>query len=161
MAAFHHQNSQRAAARKRVAGRRTRRRRGRGRRRRRRKNKNPELCRFVSEGEKPAARSNGPLIFPSCIKGSALWGGRAGGATLLIVAVCLAPRLRRRIHTYVSRHRHGLAQSRHIRSLSWRLSQELQRLVSLTRPSRPSETLKSDKRRSGTLPYSPPLPPPD
>lgn len=49
----------------------------------------PELCRFVSEGEKSAARSNMPLIFPSFIKGSALWGGRAGEAALLTPAVYL------------------------------------------------------------------------
>lgn len=75
-----------------VAGRRTRGRRGRS----------PELCRFVSEGEKSAARSNRPLIFPSCVKGSALWGGRAGEAALLTFAVYLTPRFRWRIHTYAA-----------------------------------------------------------
>lgn len=77
------------------------------------KKRSPELCRFVSEGEKSAARSNRPLIFPSCIKGSALWGGRAGEAALLIFVVCLAPRLRWHIHTYVRRCRLCSAARRH------------------------------------------------
>lgn len=160
-----------AGRRTRTGGRRrTRRRRGRGRRRRRREKKEPELCRFVSEGEKSAARSNRPLIFLSCIKGSALWGGRAGEAALLMFAVYLAPRLRRRIHTYAaaaataSVPHHADTKPPYSGFLS-QLSQELQRLVSLTRPSSLSETPKSDKRHSGTLPYSllvlPPPPQPD
>lgn len=47
-----------------------------------------EPCRFVSEGEKSAVRSNRPLIFLSCIKGTTL-GGCAGEQALLIFSVYL------------------------------------------------------------------------
>lgn len=98
------------------------------------KKKSPELCRFVSEGEKSAARSNRPLIFPSCIKGEgdALWGGRAGEAALLAFAVYLAPRFRWRIHTYDAAASLPQTQSRCNSGflLSPKFSQELQCLVS-------------------------------
>lgn len=49
----------------------------------------PEPCRFVSEGEKSTVRSNRPLIFLSCIKGTILLGGYAGEQALLIFTVYL------------------------------------------------------------------------
>ena len=53
------------------------------------KKKSPELCRFVSEGEMQTVRSNRPLIFLSCIKGTVLLGGYAGEQALLIFTVYL------------------------------------------------------------------------
>ncbi len=53
------------------------------------KEKSSEPCRFVSEGEKPVVRSNRPLIFLSCIKGTILLGGYAGEHARLIFTVYL------------------------------------------------------------------------
>lgn len=53
------------------------------------KKKGPEPCQFVSQGEKPAVRSNRPLIFLSCIKGTILLGGYTGEQALLIFTVYL------------------------------------------------------------------------
>lgn len=54
-----------------------------------REKKSPELCQFVSEGEKPAVRSNSPLIFLSCIKWTVPSGRFAGEQYLLIFTVYL------------------------------------------------------------------------
>lgn len=68
------------------------------------KRRSPEPCRFVSEGEKPAVRSNRPLIFLPCIKGTILLGGYAGEQALLIFTVYL---------TNVYIHLHGISPKIH------------------------------------------------
>lgn len=162
-AAFHHQNSNKQLLTNGCGNENKRKKRKRtSKKKRRRRKKSPELCRFVSEGEKSAARSNGPLIFPSCIKGSALWGGRAGEAALLTFAVYLTPRFRWRIHTYAAAAASVSAVTRVFFIANFHRNYSV--LFSLTRPSSLSETLKNDKRRSDTLPYSPlvlPQPQPD
>lgn len=61
-----------------------------------RKKRSPEPCRFVSEGEKPAVRSNRPLIFLSCIKGTTL--GRIRWWTSSSYIHCLSYALCQCIH---------------------------------------------------------------
>lgn len=60
--------------------------------------KSPEPCQFVSEGEKPAVRSNRPLIFLSCIKGNHTL-GRICWWTSTSYIHCLSYTLCQCIHT--------------------------------------------------------------
>lgn len=125
-ATFHHQNSNKQLLRK----------------KKKKKKKCPEPCRFVSEGEKPAVRSNRPLIFLSCIKETILLGGYAGEQALLIFTVYLVLSsnvyihlggISRRIHSagFYSPTAYGYKAL--ALSVVLCLSEELQHPISLTR----------------------------
>lgn len=125
----------------------------------------PELCRFVSEGEKSAARSNGPLIFLSCIKGSVLL-GRMCRWTSSSYIHCLSYALFQCIDTppwNQLRKKYAVQASvssphKETKPLYFGFYCAFQKNYSILflwqGLPRLSETLKSDKQRFDTLPHS-------